>query len=248
MQINGIRINGGVSLINTVPTPTVVTNGLILYLDAGNSSSYPGTGTTWTDLSGETNNGTLVNSPAYTSNPGYFTFALANNNYVSTSGTISSLTEATFLAWVYSTQTQPDYTNVLMSRNGMGSATNYATGMNFPTGGNNSVGYHWNDNGGTYGWDSGLGVPNNAWSMMAVTVSPTQAIAYLGKSSGITTATNTNSHSVTSNLNFFVSRDTGGGGTRNFNGRIAQVLIYNRALTGTEITTNFDNTKSKYGL
>ena len=41
--------------------PKIVTNGLVLALDAGNTKSYPGSGTTWTDLSGGGNNGTLTN-------------------------------------------------------------------------------------------------------------------------------------------------------------------------------------------
>ena len=252
MIIQGVSLNG-VTVIDMV-TPTFVTSGLQLYLNASNSTSYPGTGTTWTDLSGNSNNGTLVNSPVYTASPGYFTFNLANDRYVLTSGTISSLSAATFIAWVNSSQTQADYTNILMSRNGMGSATNYATGMNIAPGGNNNIGYHWNDNGSSYGWDSGLSVPNTAWSMIAVTVSSTEAIAYLCKSSGITTATNTTSHSpvVGPPLNFFISQDRGGGpgggGYRNFIGGISQVAIYNTTLTSGEITTNFNNTKSIYGL
>ena len=39
--------------------PRIVTDGLVLALDAGNTKSYPGSGTTWTDLSGQGNNGTL---------------------------------------------------------------------------------------------------------------------------------------------------------------------------------------------
>jgi len=252
MIIQGVSLNG-VTVIDMV-TPTFVTSGLQLYLNASNSTSYPGTGTTWTDLSGNSNNGTLVNSPVYTASPGYFTFNLANDRYVLTSGTISSLSAATFIAWVNSSQTQADYTNILMSRNGMGSATNYATGMNIAPGGNNNIGYHWNDNGSSYGWDSGLSVPNTAWSMIAVTVSSTEAIAYLCKSSGITTATNTTSHSpvVGPPLNFFISQDRGGGpgggGYRNFIGGISQVAIYNTTLTSGEITSNFNKTKSIYGL
>jgi len=42
-------------------SPSIITNGLVLCLDAANSKSYPGSGTTWTDLSGNGNNGTLVN-------------------------------------------------------------------------------------------------------------------------------------------------------------------------------------------
>lgn len=47
--------------------PEIVTNGLVLALDAGNTQSYPGSGTTWTDLSGLGNNGTLTNGPTFSS-------------------------------------------------------------------------------------------------------------------------------------------------------------------------------------
>ena len=47
--------------------PKIVNDGLVLYLDAANSKSYSGTGTTWTDLSGNLNNATLVNGPTYSS-------------------------------------------------------------------------------------------------------------------------------------------------------------------------------------
>jgi hypothetical protein len=46
-------------------SPTIVTNGLVLCLDSANTESYPGSGTTWTDLSGNGNNGTLVNGPVF---------------------------------------------------------------------------------------------------------------------------------------------------------------------------------------
>jgi hypothetical protein len=45
--------------------PDIITDGLILHLDAANSKSYPGTGTSWFDLSGSNNHGTLVNGPIY---------------------------------------------------------------------------------------------------------------------------------------------------------------------------------------
>ena len=46
---------------------SIVTSGLIMNLDAGNTTSYSGTGTTWTDLSSTGNNGTLVNGTGYSS-------------------------------------------------------------------------------------------------------------------------------------------------------------------------------------
>ena len=55
-------------------SPRIVTDGLVLALDAANVKSYGGSGTTWTDLSGKGNNGTINGSPSYTStSPKYFT-------------------------------------------------------------------------------------------------------------------------------------------------------------------------------
>lgn len=55
--------------------PSISRNGLTLYLDAANKKSYPGTGTTWYDISGNNRNFTLTNGPAYnTANSGYITF------------------------------------------------------------------------------------------------------------------------------------------------------------------------------
>jgi hypothetical protein len=61
------------SRIGSLPIPsaaTIVTDGLRLYLDAGNASSYPGSGTTWTDISGYGNNFTLVNGPTFSTESG----------------------------------------------------------------------------------------------------------------------------------------------------------------------------------
>ena len=58
-----------------IHSPSIITNGLVLCLDAANTKSYPGSGTTWTDLSGRGSIGELVNSPIYnSSNGGYFQF------------------------------------------------------------------------------------------------------------------------------------------------------------------------------
>jgi hypothetical protein len=65
--------------------PKIVTDGLVLCLDAANRKSYPGTGTAWNDLSGNGNNGTLVNGP---------TFSSANGGNLSFDGT-NDYTEVT---------------------------------------------------------------------------------------------------------------------------------------------------------
>ena len=48
-------------------SPSIITSGLVLYLDVANTRSYPGTGTVWTDLSRGGNNGTLTNGPTFNS-------------------------------------------------------------------------------------------------------------------------------------------------------------------------------------
>jgi len=222
----------------------IITKDLVLYFDAENINSYIGSGSTWADLSGQNNTGTLVGSPTYTSNPNYFTFA-ANKN-VSTALSNISLSAATFIAWVYSTQTQANYTGVLFNRIGIGGSTVAATGLDLKT--INSVGYHWNDASATYNWNSGLYAPNNAWSMIAITVNSTIATAYLCQSSGITTATNTTSHPSLSGLNFFIGCDPTAPSDRAFIGRIANTQIYNRDLTLAEISYNYNALKSRFGL
>ena len=77
----------GFSNPSRVANSTIVSSGLVLHLDAGNASSYPGSGTTLTDLSGSGNNGTLVNGPTYSSaNGGSLSFD-GVNDYVSVSNT-----------------------------------------------------------------------------------------------------------------------------------------------------------------
>ena len=75
-------------------SPSLVMNGLVLCLDAGNSKSYPGTGTTWTDLSGNGNNGTLTNGPTYSSANGGSLVFDGTNDYTQTplSGTFPQIT------------------------------------------------------------------------------------------------------------------------------------------------------------
>jgi hypothetical protein len=75
--------------------PGIVTDGLVLCLDAANRKSYPGTGIAWTDLSGNANDGTLTNGPIYSSeNSGSISFD-GTNDYVSL-GSKSFITSNTF--------------------------------------------------------------------------------------------------------------------------------------------------------
>ena len=80
--------------------PATVTSGLVLELDAGNIKSYPTTGTTWFDKSGNANNGTLVNGPTFdTGSLGSIVFDGVNDyGRVSSAGLVGNI-PITFTFW-----------------------------------------------------------------------------------------------------------------------------------------------------
>ena len=217
----------------------IVTDGLVLCLDAGNSKSYPGTGTTWTDLSGRGNTGTLTNGPTYSSANGGSIVFDGSNDFVQCTGSLT-LTTSTFIVWMRLNGNQNQYDGILISR-----GTNFS-GMLLQN--SNNLGYTWNGDlaGGnnTYDWSSGLVVPNLSWSMCVISVASSSATAYLYQASGLTTATNNYSNSSSVLDDIKIGQDDFGG--RFFNGNISQVSVYNRALTATEIRQNYLATKSRY--
>jgi hypothetical protein len=79
----------------------IISNGLILYLDAGNAASYPGSGITWTDVSGNSNTGTLTNGPTYDSaNSGSIVFD-GTDDYVNLpANSINTNADLTLSFWV----------------------------------------------------------------------------------------------------------------------------------------------------
>ncbi len=226
----------GVSTISNLSS--IVSSGLALHLDAGNAASYPGSGTTWTDLSGNSRNGTLTDGPTYSSADGGSIVFDGTNDFVQCSGSLT-VTAATFVAWIKRNGTQDTYDGILFSR-----GTINVTGMNFFS--SNQLGYHWNGLSSTYNWASGLIVPDLTWCMIAVSVTSTSAKAYLCQSSGITSVTNTVSHTSSLIDDIELAQDRNGG--RFFNGNISTAMIYNKALTDGEITQNYNALRGRYGL
>jgi hypothetical protein len=218
-------------------TPSIVTSGLALYLDAGNASSYPGSGTTWTDLSDNGRNGTLTNGPTYSATNGGSIVFDGSNDYVQCLGSLT-VTAATFVSWIRRNGSQGQYDGILFSR-----GTN-TTGMNFQV--SNQLGYHWNDAGNTYNWQSGLTIPDLTWCMVAVSVTSTAATAYICQTSGITTATNTVGHasSLLNDIKLAVDEAA----TRYFSGNIAIAQLYNTALSAGQISQNFTADRARFGV
>jgi hypothetical protein len=234
MIIQGVTLNG----VYVVDLGIVTTN-LSMFLDAGNASSYPGSGTAWTDLSGNSRNGTLTNGPTYTSADGGAIVFDGTNDFVQCSGSITA-TAATFVTWMRRNGPQDAYDGILYSR----SAT--ATGISF-FGTTNKISYTWNDAVNTWSWDSGLTIPDLTWCMVAVSVTSTAATAYLCQSSGITSATNTVNHTSATLDDIKIGQDDLTA-SRFFTGNIATAMIYDRALSAAEITQNFNALRGRYGL
>jgi len=233
---SGITIGSGVKLI-VESSASVVTTGLQLYLDVGNASSYPGSGTTWTDLTVNGRNGTLTNGPTYSGTNGGSIVFDGTNDFVQCTGSLT-VTAATFVTWIRRNGNQGQYDGILFSR-----GTN-TTGMNFQA--SNQLGYHWNDAGNTYNWQSGLTIPDATWCMIAVSVTSTAATAYLCQTGGTTTATNTVNHSSSLLNDIKIAQDDAGG--RFFNGNIAIALLYNIALSAGQVSTNFEADRGRFGV
>jgi hypothetical protein len=222
---------------------SVVDSSLQLWLDAGQPASYPGSGTTWTDLSGNSRNGTLTGGPTYSAtNDGSIVFD-GTDDFVQCSGSLT-VTAATFVAWIRRNGTQNPYSGIIFSRGPSGiDVSGLAIGQ---TGTFNEIGYTWNALSSTYFFTSNLTIPDLTWCMIAVSVTSTAATLYLCQSSGITTATNTTSHPSTLLGDIKIAQDEIGG--RFFKGNIAAAMIYNRALTATEIGQNFNALRGRYGI
>ena len=232
------NLTGGTDSLRTyIATNKVVQSGLVLNLDAGASTSYVGSGTTWTDLSGNGNTGTLTNGPTYSSSNGGSIAFDGADDYVSIAGS-RTLSAATFIVWIKRNGNQNNFAGILISRSGSVNGLNfYAT--------TNNLGYHWSSD--YYYINSGLTIPDNTWCMCTVAVTSTAATLYLFQSSGTTTVTNTASHSSTRTLSDLrVGYDPTA--SRYLNGNIATAQIYNRALSAAEISQNFNALRGRFGV
>lgn len=225
--------------------PRIVTNGLVLCLDAGNTKSYPGSGTTWTDLSRNGGNSTLTNGPTFSSaNGGSIIFDGANDF---ASGNISTTVgSATIICWLYRNGNQAFEDAIFETPNSSVSSAQFA--LLFYNASN--ITYNWNNNASTYNWNSGLSTPNLDWCMVALTVAGgggnSPATAYLFQRSGVSTAVNNVGHSSITLGEFFIGVRING--FRTFAGSIASLQIYNRALSAAEIHQNYNATKGRFKL
>jgi hypothetical protein len=220
-----------------------VSNGLVLCLDAANKRSYPGTGTTWTDLSGNSNNFSLINGP---------TFSNTNLGNIVFDGTDDYLLISS-LVWDYNVNFTIQFwfnTNSLGGVNGYGLFFNGSTGAN-----TNRVQIAGDSNGSIYLNTVGSSVGDDFVSAAGlVTVGKWFNFAAVRNSGVITTYLNGTSvasgnvnYSVSQQSNLYVGFVRSSGALWYLNGRMSSILINNRALSAIEILQNYNAVKSRFG-
>ena len=215
------------------PIPPIVTNGLVLYLDAANYQSYPRSGTTWTDLSSQSNNGTLVNSVGYSiDNGGTLTFN-GSNTRVSTDFKPSGA--RSYFVWVKYNKTTSLPNGYSLTGTQQQNAYNY---LGIQNGG--AFYYYIGTVGGTI--SSTVLSPNIWYQQGLVLFSDGSRKAYLN---GIEIFSGTGGVGGTATAEFSV-------GCVNQNhwvdGNISVVTQYNRELSQAEITQNFNALRTRYGI
>jgi hypothetical protein len=220
----------------------IVTDGLVLYLDAGNVKSYPTTGTTWTDLSGVISGGTLINGPTFnSSNGGNIVFDGTNDETTFTGVNFGTLTAFTLCGFVKPTLVSGDANGTIA--NNSNTSSPYGWHCRFEN--IRGVGFWIGDSGGGVTHYDGISLNDQQWNFFAVTLNPTTITHY---KNGIANNTYTGSFNsfVTNNAPFRMCKWEGG--SYYYNGSIGSFYYYNRALTASEVLQNYNATKQRFNL
>ena len=220
-------------------SPRIVTSGLVLALDAAERLSYPRTGTTWRDLSGNNNNGTLTNGPTFSAgNMGSIVFD-GVDDYVGC-GNNSSINLTSYIT--LSTWTKKAYGSSASVAIDKGRDNYGAWSLLFDVTAN-KVEFHCRISGTNSSVVSNTSYGNNIWTNITSIFTGTNLLIYInGKLDNTTTISGTIG---TNAIDFSIGKANDG---YNWSGQVANVLMYNTALSATEILQNYNATKSRFGL
>lgn len=233
------------SLMNNIAAAdvaSIVTANLQLYLDAANSASYPGTGTTWTDLSPNAYSTTLVGAPAF--NTTYFTFD-GTTEYVDTN---QSLAAESFSVGAWFRSSAAGIKMILSKETTAGNPWNYRIWMN----GGQLVA----DMSQAPATQASLTSPltsynNGSWYLVMFTRDDSNWYLYVNGSQ-VATRADPYTGSVTNAQELWIGRSAFTGqsptGSYQYTGDIGQIFIYNAVLTSEQILQNYNATRATYGL
>jgi hypothetical protein len=215
--------------------PNITTDGLVLALDAANTKSYPGSGTTWTDLSGNGNNGTLTNGPTFNSaNGGNIVFDGTDDVAVITGNAIVTGTGDFSLC-------------SFVKRNTTDASADYICG-NYGVGNNGLELYYYANK--VYFYMAGVYVTSNVnindmkWHFVCgVRISGVAQIYFDGifDTSGAANVSIPGVNPFTLGNGYNYTSEA-------LNGNIASCYVYNRALSASEILQNYNSQKSRFNL
>ena len=244
-------------------SPKIVTDGLVLYLDAANTKSYPGSGATWNDLSKSQLNGTLTNGPTFNSANGGSIVFDGTNDYVDNIGDLSSFsfiqntnifsvsfwfkvdiinTENRLMGNTITTAEKGfvvifRYTNNY-GLNALACYTTYSDSTSFV-----SVGATDNNIITDINWHHACYVINNTTTgLWYIDGQPVTTTIRRPTSFPVTNIKSTGDSTRTLNI----GRPNAASTILPLNGNIAQTLIYNRSLSATEVLQNYNATKGRY--
>jgi hypothetical protein len=231
----------------------IVRDGLVLDLDAANPLSYPGSGTVWKDLSGNGNDGTLVNGAGYIStNSGALTFD-GVNDYVSVTpqSAVTFGTQLTYEVWIYPT----DYTDsggnrfYLIDPRGNGNTSGMNSYFLYDYINGTDTVRITSGNSGAEVQSDNFSMPLNRWHHILVTRNSTSWVIYFN-GQVLNTRTSSSSTSLTLPATAFriMTYAAGSSGQHFYEGRTGNVKIYNRTLAAQEVQQNFNALRGRYGI
>ena len=222
--------------------PKIITNGLVLCLDAGNKKSYPGSGSNWYDLTVNKNNGTLIGSPVFSAaNRGSIVFDGTNDSGYFNAGIVST-----------SYQTHEVWTNAVASASAAdgfayilhNNSTGTATGSSYLTIGIKPTQQYYAALNGSYStMSSGVTATSSLIRQIVLSWDGTNQIMYVDgevKDSQALSVTPQNFDTITS------FGDAESATYRMVQGNIYSIKVYNRALSASEILQNYNSQKSRF--
>ena len=221
--------------VSFATTASVITTGLKLHFDTSNTSSYPGSGNTLTDISGNGNNGTLISGTSYNSTNGGTLVFDGIDDRVQTSFN-PNFTDFTVCVW-FKDNGSSSYGRLVDN--------NYING--FWIGKNSNTPNQWGSGIQESSFPFGiyLTLPDSQWHFLT---SVRSGVTHTIYGDGITNkVSNTVSGTALNGNTISIGEWSGGATGQIFKGNIPQVLIYDRALTEAEIMQIFNATKAKYG-
>jgi hypothetical protein len=215
----------------------------VLYLDAGNPSSYPGSGSTWTDIiGGKTFN--LINSPSYNSgNGGRIQFNPLSNQYAQCSTSLPSINQWTVSAWHYYTDENTGSSPCIVSEVYTGGYINYILGNGSDTSPDLQTGF-W-----APGWiltENGYTLTPNNWYYIVGTYDGNTLSLYVNnvlvESTGGLVYT-----PQSSNAGIYLMSRWDNTPTELWGGYLSTVGIYDKPLTSNQVSTIWNSQKGRFG-